>query len=105
MGSNDVEKISIVIDAENNATDEINHVGDSLRNMQNNVTHFNYALRQYNNAMSGINNTIKKVVKEAGSAVYDFTSDAISNFSELSEQHAKTLGAMATCAADWLVKA
>ena len=95
MGSNDVEKISIVIDAENNATDEINHVGDSLRNMQNNVTHFNYALRQYNNAMSGINNTIKKIVKEAGSAVYDFTSDAISNFSELSEQHAKTLGAMA----------
>mgnify|MGYP007025197822 CR=1 FL=1 len=45
--------------------------------------------------MAGVNRMMINVVKEAGAAIYDFTSDSIDNFTELSEQHAKTMGAMA----------
>ena len=91
----DTEKVKIVVDVEDNATGKLRGIAGGLSNLQSNVARFNYALRQYNSAMSTFNNAMIRGVKEVGSAIYDFTSDAISNFSELSEQHAKTLGAMA----------
>ena len=91
----DTEKVKIVVDVEDNATGKLSNIRGGLSGLQSNVARFNYALRQYNSAMSTFNNAMIRGVKEVGSAVYDFTSDAISNFSELSEQHAKTLGAMA----------
>lgn len=91
----DTEKVKIVVDVEDNATDRLRNIAGGLSGLQSSVARFNYALRQYNSAMSTFNNAMIRGVKEVGSAIYDFTSDAISNFSELSEQHAKTLGAMA----------
>lgn len=91
----DTEKISIVIDAQDNASGTINNVGSNLRNMYSSINGLNSALRHYNSTMSTFNHMMINSVKEIGSAIYDFTSDSINSFSELSEQHAKTLGAMA----------
>ena len=46
--------------------------------------------------MYGFNRVVSSVVRTAGDSIYNFTKDAINNFSELERQHAKTMGAMAT---------
>ena len=84
----DTEKIKIVVEAEDNAS-------QILGRIKSGISGLNSALRQYNSMMSSFNHAMINGVKEMGSAIYDFTSDSIDNFSELSEQHAKTLGAMA----------
>lgn len=91
----DTEKIKLVVEAEDNASDTLKNVKSNLSSLYRNISNLNYGLRQYNATMSSFNNMMINGVKELGSAIYDFTSDSIDNFSELSAQHAKTLGAMA----------
>lgn len=54
------------------------------------------ALRNYNSSMWRFNRVVSNAVGAAGDSIYNFTRDAINNFSELEKQHAKTMGAMAT---------
>lgn len=54
------------------------------------------ALRTYNASMWRFNRVVGSVVRTAGDSIYNFTKDAINNFSALEQQHAKTMGAMAT---------
>jgi TP901 family phage tail tape measure protein len=111
------EKIVLTLEANDEASKKIDNISDALRNLdkqastsgsgasggisgivssfEHGVSRINSATRQYNSAMSGFNRTVINVVKEAGSAIYDFTSDSINNFTKFSEQHAKVLGAMA----------
>lgn len=89
------EKISIVIEAEDNASSTIDKVKSGFSSISSGVRMLDSGLRQYNSTMSTFNRGLINIVRDAGSAIYDFTSDSISNFSELSEQHAKTLGVMA----------
>lgn len=120
----DEEKIILSVEAEDNATDKLKNITKTLKdvekesenstkgmaskfkNMANSmkdvapkieagIRRINNVTRHYNTSMSGLNRSIIRNVKEMGSAMYDFTSDAIDNFTQLSEQHAKTLGAMA----------
>lgn len=110
------EKLIVSIEAEDNASGKIKNISKSIRDLgnsgnvansgvsgginkmvgsiQSGISKVNNATRSYNYAMSGVNNSIKRGIRELGSAIYDFTSDAINNFTEFSEQHAKTLGAM-----------
>lgn len=110
--------IIVRLDAEDNASQKIDNVTKSMinldrqsRNMnssgndggiynlaskiEHGVTKINNVTRRYNATMSGFNRTVIRGIREMGSAVYDFTTDAINNFTKFSEQHAKTLGAMA----------
>ena len=120
----DEEKIILSIEAEDNATSKLKNITKTLKdvekesenstngmasrfkNMANSmkdvapkiedgIRRINNVTRHYNVSMSGLNRSIIRNVKEMGSAMYDFTSGAIDNFTQLSEQHAKTLGAMA----------
>lgn len=91
----DTERINIVVDATDNATSILGNIRSSLQRLGSGINALNSGLRQYNSAMAGVNRMMINVVKEAGAAIYDFTSDSIDNFTELSEQHAKTMGAMA----------
>lgn len=108
------EKIVLTLEANDEASRVLDQVSKSLRKMNkeaNNagntsglsrfvngvdreVRRFNNMTRQYNNAMSGLNRSVKNAVEDMGAAIYDFTSDAINNFTNFSEQHAKVLGAM-----------
>lgn len=54
------------------------------------------ALRTYNASMYRFNRVVYSAVRMAGGAIANFTKDAISNYTELERQHAKTMGAMAT---------
>lgn len=60
------------------------------------VTNLDNALRTYNASMYRYNRVVGSVVRSAGDSIYNFTKDAINNFSALEQQHAKTMGAMAT---------
>lgn len=112
----DEDKVILAIEADDDASQKIDNVTRSLRNLdrqsgnmgntnnswatnfakgfENAVSSINSATRQYNNIMSGFNRSVRNLVMDMGSAIYDFTSDSINNFTEFSEQHAKTLGAM-----------
>lgn len=113
----DDNKIVITIEADDNASQKIDQISRSLRNLDKdsqtgtssatgNLSSFiskledgigkvNSATRHYNSVMSGFNRTVTRLVSEAGSAVYDFTTQSIDNFTEFSRQHAAVLGAMA----------
>lgn len=114
--ADDREKILLEIDAEDNASRRIDQVTKSVENLgksgdglssassgisgfvggiEKGISRVNNVTRQYNNAMRGLNTAVINIVKDMGSAVYDFTTDSIDNFTKFSEQHAKTLGAMA----------
>lgn len=114
--ADDREKILLEIDAEDNASRRIDQVTRSVENLgksggglgsassgisnfvgniERGISRVNNVTRQYNNAMRGLNTAVINIVKDMGSAVYDFTTDSIDNFTKFSEQHAKTLGAMA----------
>ena len=110
----DEEKIILTLEADDDASQKIDNVTKSLQNLdkqsgnmgstnwatnlakgfENAVNDVNNVTRQYNNLMSGYNRAVKNLVMDMGSAIYDFTSDSIDNFTKFSEQHAKTLGAM-----------
>lgn len=60
------------------------------------VGNLDSALRTYNSSMYRVNRVVGSVVRAAGDSIYNFTRDAINNFSALEQQHAKTMGAMAT---------
>lgn len=60
------------------------------------VTSLDNTLRTYNASMYRYNRVVGSVVRSAGDSIYNFTRDAINNFSALEQQHAKTMGAMAT---------
>lgn len=84
-----------VTDVTNKIKSSLNDLNSVLNSFSRGISLVNGATRRYNSMMSGFNNTIKEVVSDVGSAIYDFTSDSISNFNELEQQHARTLGAMA----------
>ena len=109
------ERVLIEIEAEDNASSKIDKVSSSIQNLGtstnnlgrgtgvseflNNWEHglhkFNSTMRQYNATMSGINNFTKRILKDAGAAVWDFTTDSVKAYTEFTEQHAKVLGVMA----------
>ena len=109
------EKILVDIEAEDNASSKIDKVSSSIQNLgtstnnlgrgtgvseflkswETNLHKFNSTMRQYNATMSGINNFTKRMLKDAGAAVWDFTTDSVEAYAEFTEQHAKVLGVMA----------
>lgn len=68
----------------------------SLDNSIGMIDKMDRSLRVYNSTMYRFNNIASSVFRVAGSAIYDFTKDAINSFSELEQQHAKTVGVIAT---------
>lgn len=62
----------------------------------NAVGNLDSVLRSYNASMWRYNRVVGSVIRTAGDSIYNFTRDAINNFTELEQQHAKTMGAMAT---------
>lgn len=113
----DEEKIILTLEADDGASGKIDNVTKSIQNMEkeangigsgtssgmskfissieDGINKVNNVTRHYNNTMSGFNRMVINSVKDMGSAVYDFTTDSINNFTQFSEQHSKTLGAMA----------
>lgn len=113
----DEEKIILTLEADDEASGKIDKITGSIRNLEREangvgnglsggisgvvkniegvIDRVNKVTRHYNMAMQGFNRSVIRGVKEMGSAVYDFTSESINNFTQFSEQHAKTLGAMA----------
>lgn len=113
----DEEKIILTLEAEDEASKKVDNLSKSIQNMEktasgmgsgvsggvssivssleSGISRINNVTRHYNLAMSGFNRMVTNGIQEMGSAVYDFTSDSINNFTKFSEQHAKTLGAMA----------
>ena len=109
------EKILVDIEAEDNASSKIDKVSSSIQNLgtstnnlgrgtgvseflkswETNLHKFNSTMRQYNATMSGINNFTKRMLKDAGAAVWDFTTESVEAYAEFTEQHAKVLGVMA----------
>lgn len=109
------ERVLIEIEAEDNASSKIDKVSSSIQNLGTSANNlgrgtgvsgflqsweqglhkFNSTMRQYNATMSGINNFTKRMLKDAGAAVWDFTTDSVEAYVEFTEQHAKVLGVMA----------
>jgi TP901 family phage tail tape measure protein len=109
------ERVLIEIEAEDNASSKIDKVSSSIQNLGTSTNNlgrgtgvseflkswerglhkFNSTMRQYNATMSGINNFTKRILKDAGAAVWDFTTDSVEAYTEFTEQHAKVLGVMA----------
>lgn len=109
------ERVLIEIEAEDNASPKIDKVSSSIQNLGTSTNNlgrgtgvsgflqswetelhkFNSTMRQYNATMSGINNFTKRMLKDAGAAVWDFTTDSVEAYAEFTEQHAKVLGVMA----------
>ena len=109
------ERVLIEIEAEDNASSKIDKVSSSIQNLGTSTNNlgrgtgvsgflqswetglhkFNSTMRQYNATMSGINNFTKRMLKDAGAAVWDFTTDSVEAYAEFTEQHAKVLGVIA----------
>ena len=109
------ERVLIEIEAEDNASSKIDKVSSSIQNLGTSTNNlgrgtgvsgflqswetglhkFNSTMRQYNATMSGINNFTKRMLKDAGAAVWDFTTESVEAYAEFTEQHAKVLGVMA----------
>lgn len=109
------ERVLIEIEAEDNASSKIDKVSSSIQNLGTSTNNlgrgtgvsgflqswetglhkFNSTMRQYNATVSGINNFTKRMLKDAGAAVWDFTTDSVEAYAEFTEQHAKVLGVMA----------
>lgn len=80
----------------NNASSMTSSLITILGGSVNAVNGFEKSLNSYNTAMRDVNRVASRIARIAGDSVYNFTKDAINNFSELEKQHAKTMGAMAT---------
>lgn len=79
-----------------NASSMTSGIMNALNSSVSAVGNLDNALRNYNNSMWRFNRVVSNAVGAAGNSIYNFTKDAINNFSELERQHAKTMGAMAT---------
>ena len=66
----------------------------ALSKVNNGLLSLDRGLRGYNTAMRDFNRVAMSVFRGVCRSVVDFTSDAISNFTNLEQQHAKTMGAM-----------
>lgn len=100
-------RIEVDIVANDNASSVFNNIRSNASSMSSTlmsalggaagaVGTLDSALRNYNASMYRFNRVVGSVVRTAGDSIYNFTKDAISNFSALEQQHAKTMGAMAT---------
>lgn len=69
-----------------------NGAQDFFRNTYNSAYRVNSAMRNFQTAISGVTRTTQRLLREAGAAIWDFTSDSIRAFDEFSEAHAKMLG-------------
>lgn len=79
-----------------NASSMASSIMKSLGGAVTTMEKFEKSLHSYNNSMHRVNRVISNVARTAGDSIYNFTKDAINNFSALEQQHAKTMGAMAT---------
>lgn len=79
-----------------NGSSMASRLTNALGGTVNAIGSLDNALRSYNNGMYGFNRTVSNITRVAGKSIYDFTKDAINNFSEFERQHAKTMGAIAT---------
>lgn len=117
MASNEDIRVDVVggydgSDKINQATNDIEKLGksasstggklsggtNSIRSFVNSLSDINGALntasRQWNQIMRSYNRTLVNGLKDAGREIKQFAQDAIENYTKLSEQHAKTTGAM-----------
>lgn len=69
-----------------------NGAQDFFRSTYNSAYRVNSAMRNFQTAISGVTRTTQRLLREAGAAIWDFTSDSIRAFDEFSEAHAKMLG-------------
>jgi TP901 family phage tail tape measure protein len=97
------KRMRLIIEAIDNASSVFKSVRTNASGMASHLTKsldnsikFEKSLKQYNNAMYGFNRVVSNIARTAGDSIYNFTKEAINNFSELERQHAKTMGAMAT---------
>lgn len=90
------ESIDIIVSAQDDASGILTGIRSQISGLESGIFTFNSAMRQYNSIMSGYNHTVVSMFKDMGSAVYDFTTDAINNFTKFSEVQAQTMGALAT---------
>lgn len=122
----DSEKVLFTLEAQDNASDKIQSVIDKLQQlssaggsgggggffnnmsasidrtldgMERGLRGFTEFTNRWTSATAGIDRAITNVLRNAGEAVYDFTSEAINNYMEFSKQHAMTMGVMANNAA------
>lgn len=109
------DRILIEIDANDQASEKIRAVSRALNDLDKDTSNLNSstgidsfdkkidkfyrnalkvnnAARSFQAAISGITNTTKRLLQDAGAAIWDFTSDSIRAFDEFSEAHAKMLG-------------
>lgn len=98
--SGSTSDINIAITATDAASAVLNRTSANVAGFSSNINRYissmNSGLRSYNNAMSGFNRTTRLAMVAAGYAVYKFTSTAITDYKSLEQQHAKTMGAIAT---------
>lgn len=87
---------SVFHNIRSNASSMSSTLMSALGGTANAVGTLDSALRNYNASMYRFNRVVGDVVRTAGDSIYNFTKDAINNFSALEQQHAKTMGAMAT---------
>ena len=69
-----------------------NGAQDFFRSTYNSAYRVNSTMRNFQTAISGVTRTTQRLLREAGAAIWDFTSDSIRAFDEFSEAHAKMLG-------------
>lgn len=105
------DRILIEIDANDQASEKIKAVSRALNDLDKNTSNLgrssgqdffkqtynsasrvNTAMRNFQTAISGVTRTTQRLVREAGAALWDFTSDSIRAFDEFSEAHARMLG-------------
>lgn len=114
----DEEKLILSIEANDEASQKIRKVSDNVRDLGNvsskmgrdmvdgaskfassvegMLNKVNNVTRHYNYAMSGFNRMVINNVKQMGSAIYDFTTESVKDFTKFSEQHARTLGVISS---------
>lgn len=106
------DRILIEIDASDQASEKIRAVsralndldrgtsnlgrGDSaqkfFRQTYNSAARVNVAMRSFQTSISGVTRSTRRLIREAGAELWDFTSDSIRAFDEFSEAHARMLG-------------
>ena len=112
------DRILIEIDANDQASEKIRAVSRALNDLDKdtsslgnntgvdsfdkkldkfyrNASKMNTAVREFQSVLSNVTNVTKRLVQDAGSAIWDFTSDSIKAFDEFSEAQARTLGVVA----------
>lgn len=93
--SKDVENLGKSVSSTGN---KLSGGTNSIRSFVNSFSDVNSALntasRKWNYTFRSFNRTLVNGLKDAGREIKDFTKEAIDNYTKLTEQHAKTTGAM-----------